>query len=333
MDLSDWDNIFIGPLNFIGPSNNPELPNTHDDLILSDSSSTQEHVEIDEDITDYLNLPSWTDTSPKETLGMEDFPSSWRLGKCYRHSTITAIMKQDCVNWIVGACSSGAEFSHLISGVNRKAINKWLETASRNKLFNSSSGRITCLDSIAKAEFKSHIDTAHYIVRNSPCISAIRLLVNKLHKETAERQGRNVDLLQPVSKSTIYKLLHESNVVMCSEPQRKTQVRIDAESNIRNFFSWAVCLNCYCVGRIAEMIFNWDWTTFSCQNEKHNQLGVYVSAEVMQKDVYRLPVQTKSSGSLGLYIKKGILTNARGHSAHPVYIIADQVINFVYCFV
>lgn len=302
-----------------------------DDLALSDSNSSKSNRSTNEDINDFNEdgiFPSWTEMRPKETLGMEDFPSSWRLGKCYKHSNISATMKQDCVNWIVGACSSGAEFSHLVSGIKRKAINKWLEKASKNSTFNSSAGRLPSLDSTAKLEFKSLIDTAHYSERNSPGIQKIRTLVNKLQKDTAERQGRNVDLLQPVSKTTMYKLLQESDIVLCSEPQRKTNVRIDAESNIRNFFSWAVCLNCYCVGRIAELIFNWDWTTFSCQNEKHNQLGVYVSSDVMIRDVYRLPVQTKSSGSLGLYIKKGILTNARGHSAHPVYIIADQVIYF-----
>jgi hypothetical protein len=79
------------------------------------------------------------------------------------------------------------------------------------------------LDATARADFKSQIDTAHYEGRSSPCIKEIRLIVNKLHQETAERQGRNVSLLQPVSKSTVYKLLHDSNVVMCSEPQRMNQ--------------------------------------------------------------------------------------------------------------
>ena len=78
----------------------------------------------------------------------------------------------------------------------------------------------------------------------------------------------------------------------------------------------------------AEMIFNWDWTTISCQNEKHNRHGVYVSSEVKDKNVLdHLPIQSKSCGTLGFYIKKGILSNARGHSAHPVYIIADPVRN------
>ena len=74
-------------------------------------------------------------------------------------------------------------------------------------------------------------------MRDSPNIAKIKVLADKLAKETAIRQGRTPELLAPVSKSTVYNLMKKSNVEICSEPQRKTNARISAEANIRNCFS------------------------------------------------------------------------------------------------
>ena len=74
-----------------------------------------------------LNL-SWTQNSLlSSTLSMEDFPSSWRLSKDYKHSLITASMKNDCAAWVTGACSSASEFCQSVSGVKRRNVNRWVQ--------------------------------------------------------------------------------------------------------------------------------------------------------------------------------------------------------------
>ena len=178
-------------------------------------------------------------------------------------------------------------------------------------------GRPRNLDATGVAEFAGAYNGTHTLPK-------LRSAYEKAVTGTARRYGSLADdeEVGKVGDSTFFKA-HSTGKLTALQPQGTTVARLREEHDVRNFFTWAVLLFAFCENMLAELMFNWDATTFSCGNDAHNRKKVYVKQ--VPKTEWHLKVPPSTVGcSLGVYIKKLFLHNSAGSCSPPSYIIADD---------
>jgi hypothetical protein len=104
----------------------------------------------------------------------------------------------------------------------------------------------------------------------------LKALFNKCASDTAIRSGKNNPGEFVVPSVSCFEKYHKACNSKAVLPQVTTVARDREEKDPRNFFTWAILLLAYCVFLPANLVFNWDATTFSCGNDEVNRQKVYV---------------------------------------------------------
>lgn len=256
-----------------------------------------------------LSLPSIATTS---RIG-----NPLRQGKAMDANSLSADTKMQIGRYMKQENLSAAAMHKDHPTISRKTFAGWIRKLDAGKVLHDSRGRPSTLDEEGTEKFQNAQQSGKYNLPN------LREVFNEAKTDTLHRRNEIPldEEAEPPSERTFFE--HQA---ACPTKRRisqtTTKARYREERDPRNFFTWAVLLFAYCVNILAELVFNWDATTFSCRNDEHNKQKVYIG--IVPRDQWDSDPPSTLGGKLGVYIKKYFLHNSGGTIAPPVYVVADD---------
>lgn len=240
-----------------------------------------------------------------------------RQGKAVCANSLCADTKLQIARYMQQENLSAAEMHEDYPTISRKTFTTWVNKLKNGKLFHDSGGRPSTLDEEGMEYFRSK----HHIGKSN--LPQLRKEFNKAKTDTLQRRNAIPfdEEAGPSADRTFFNY-HAACPSRTRVPQTTTKARYREERDPRNFFTWAVLLFAYCSNLLAELVFNWDATTFSCGNDEHNKKKVYIG--IVPRDQWDSDPPSTLGGKLGVYINKYFLHNSAGNIAPPVYVVADD---------
>jgi hypothetical protein len=148
----------------------------------------------------------------------------------------------------------------------------------------------------------------------------VQEIVRKAANDTRKRRGKP-KLRKKVGKTCLKKALKAVGAKK-RVAQQKTNARIIAESDPRNFISMFSFASAFSSDLPPEMIFNWDATQFEVGGDAKECKVWIVGEENDGIRKGRQAVTKRSKGKLNMSIKLYHLHNAAGYCGIPVFVVA-----------
>lgn len=220
--------------------------------------------------------------------------------------------------------------------INESNLKVWLrKVCNRENFYNSEPlgpgggrGRTLPIDDVSKKCLADKLIHARAIGQTLN-VSQFRAAVNAEIIETLRRKGIWTASSQTETKFKNRTLLKfqailGDNGAGKQKGQKSTKARMEAEIDVRNFWTQYCLFDAYSGGDGLEAyggglyLFNWDATTYFFSDENDEML-------VFLRDTNdNTPITATSNGKLGIFIKATYTTNPAGFASNPVYNVADD---------
>lgn len=132
-------------------------------------------------------------------------------------------------------------------------------------------GHPSYVDDSELVELKDKVETLQRSGK-TPNKRKFRALIDESHQES-KRKRNEMTTNKPLDSRTIEKVKNRMHLNKM-KPQFKSKARNEAEQDPRNPFTMIAMIQAFCSESIGEMIFNWDATQFTI-NENEGKCNVY----------------------------------------------------------
>jgi len=181
---------------------------------------------------------------------------------------------------------------------------------------NSKGGRPRTLDETGDNELIEFVNSS-VDIQQSKARRAFKRKVCELHEATRERKGLCCVGSIVINTKTM-KRLRKRLKIKYTSGQTKTDARVRAEYDFRNFVANAVMFYYKALYLSPHELGNWDGVQFAIFKE-NNKLLCYILPSAQHK-----PITGVSDSGTGIYIKYIITSNAAGMTAPGVFVLQDS---------